>query len=273
MAGKFDHDSAVTISGGKARAQVSGDWALHHPVGGYVAAIALRAAGQANEGEQPVSATFDFVNPVAPGPVEITTRKLATSGRRNCTVVELHQNKVLVLLATVWSGEVGSSQLDHDHAPAPSVAPAEYYPTLADVANTDGFGALLPVFDQIEERPIDWNSPRNWRQRAPVQQAWFRYPEDAGGDPYFESAKALVPLSIMPAFAAMMPHPVWNAGSGAQAETVRLAVNFHEAPATEWLLVKGEAAKSQGGLSSGTANAWNAEGKLVASAFTQFAGA
>lgn len=272
MAGKFDQDTTVTVNGGTSGAAVSADWSLHQPVSGYLAAIALRAAGHADG--RPISASFDFTQTPKAGAVSLATDVLSASAGRLCTSVTMRQADQLVLAATVWSAQGNSKGFDHDYAHAPSVAHAEVYPTLVELARDDGFGGLLPVFHVIEERPVDWNSPKKWRRGRPEQTAWFRYPDEkSNGDAFLEAAKSLVPLSMMPAFASMVPHPVWTAASGQSAATTRLAVNFHDADSTDWILVKGEAPWASGGLVSGSAQAWNSDGKLLASAITQFANA
>ena len=44
--GDFDIDTRVEGSGGRYRANISREWEIWGPNGGYVAAIALRAAGR-----------------------------------------------------------------------------------------------------------------------------------------------------------------------------------------------------------------------------------
>jgi hypothetical protein len=55
--GDFEVDTRVEGSGGKYRADLSADWEIWGPNGGYVAAIALRAAGC--EAEIPRPATIE----------------------------------------------------------------------------------------------------------------------------------------------------------------------------------------------------------------------
>ena len=274
MPGSFNQDTAITRSGDAAAAQINAQWSLHKPVTGYLAAIALRAAGSLAPGERPISASFDLTGAAAAGPVKIETKTLHASAGKHCIGVTLHQGDQLILAATVWSAAAGGARgLEHDFGRAPSVAQPEYYHSLEELSKTEQFGELLPLFRVIEERPVDWNSPKKWRRGAPKQTAWFRYPDGAAGDAVLAAAKSLVPLSIMPAFAAMMPHPLWSASTGLHSSTTRLAVNFHDGGDSDWLLVEGKADNAAGGLISGTAAAWNADGKLLATAITQLASA
>lgn len=274
MPGSFNQDTAVTTSGDTAAAEINAQWSLHKPVTGYLAAIALRAAGRVTPGERPISASFDATGAAAAGPVKVEIKTLHASTGRHCVGVTLHQGDQIILSATVWSAAGGARGLEHDYGRAPSVAHPEYYRSIEELSKTEQFGALLPLFHVIEERPVDWNSPKNWRRCAPEQTAWFRYPGGTtAGDAALTAAKSLVPLSIMPAFAAMMPHPLWNASTGLHSSTTRLAVNFHDAGDSDWLLVEGKADNAAGGLISGTAAAWNADGKLLATAITQLAAA
>ena len=273
MSDKFERDTSVAIKDGASGGAVSGEWSLRKPVSGYLASIALRAAGHSGFKGRPVSASFDFTGTPAAGPIELSVKVLSSSAAKECVEVTMTQKRELILSARIWS--VGAlSGLEHDFEHAPSVAHPEYYPSIADLAKVDHFGDLLPVFHVLEERPVDWNSPRKWRRTAPQQTAWFRYPGANGhDDAYLSAARCLVPMSIMPAFAAMMPHDVWNTNTPQFAATTRLAVNFLGSKRSDWILVRGDAAVAGGGLISGTAKAWGEDGKPLATGITQLVSA
>jgi acyl-CoA thioesterase len=274
MADKFEQDTAITVSGKASVAAISADWSLRKPVSGYLASIALRAAADAGQKRRPASASFDFAAVPTTGPADLSTEVLCSSPKTHCISVSMRQSGKLILTATIWSVGTLAASLEHDFEHAPSVAHADHYPSLAELAKKDEFGDVLPVFRSLEERPVDWNSPRKWRQRNPEQTAWFRYPGASDhADPYLAAARSLVPISMMPAFAAMMPHSVWHANMDQFATTTRLAVNFHNALPSDWLLVRGEAPVAGGGIISGTAKAWNEDGKLLATGITQLVGA
>src|SRR5437763_2649210 len=61
--GDLEEDTAVErVSNGRYRATVSSDWALWGPVGGYLASIALRAAGAHSALPLPASLSCQYLS-------------------------------------------------------------------------------------------------------------------------------------------------------------------------------------------------------------------
>jgi acyl-CoA thioesterase II len=67
------------LNPGRFRGEVSPDWDLWGPVGGYLAAIAVRAAGASTALARPASVACHYLAPARFGPVELTV----TTGRRS----------------------------------------------------------------------------------------------------------------------------------------------------------------------------------------------
>jgi hypothetical protein len=63
--GSLDLDTRIETEDGRARALLSEDWRIWGPNGGYVAAIALRAAGRASAFSRPASFAFHFLGVAA----------------------------------------------------------------------------------------------------------------------------------------------------------------------------------------------------------------
>src|SRR5205085_3851133 len=106
---------------GRFRATLSQEWEIWGPNGGYLAALALRAAGAASAQPRPASfsctylavASFDEVT------IDVETRKAAK--RAECLHVRMHQDGTAILDATVWTTSDAMSGLAHDHATPPDV--------------------------------------------------------------------------------------------------------------------------------------------------------
>src|SRR5215831_13502764 len=112
--GDLATDTAVVTRGdGHYEATLSGDWEIWGPMGGYVAACALRAAGAATPEMRPAAFSCHYLSVAKFAPVElgVTTRKqgrTAVSQR-----VEMTQDDRAILDAMVWSvGDVEG--LEHD---------------------------------------------------------------------------------------------------------------------------------------------------------------
>ena len=82
--GRFHEDTAVVETDGVLTATLSKDWEIWGPNGGYVAAIALRAAGlRAPEGHRPASFSCQYlsVGKFAPAQAEVRVIKAGRSAR------------------------------------------------------------------------------------------------------------------------------------------------------------------------------------------------
>ncbi len=105
MDGAFDRDTAVVAVGdGRWRATVDDSWGTgHSPNGGFLAAVAARAAAAAAGRPDPLSVTAHFLRATAPGAVDVDV-EVVRRGRALATVAaRLHQDGAerLRLLAAV----------------------------------------------------------------------------------------------------------------------------------------------------------------------------
>ena len=123
--GDLDHDTAVEdLGGGRYRASLSADWEIWGPCGGYVAAVALRAAGAASGQARPASFYCHYLSVAAFGPVEVDGRRAALGphGARRSGSLSPKGGRP-VLEAMVWSvGDVEGLE-HHDERTAGSPGP------------------------------------------------------------------------------------------------------------------------------------------------------
>src|SRR5262249_23640841 len=119
--GDLAQDTALEVrDDGHYRATLRGDWEIWGPMGGYVAACALRAGGAATEHLRPAAVSCHYLGVARFGPIalRVETRR----GGRTATSlrVEVTQDERAILDAMLWS--VGDAEgLEHDETVAPDV--------------------------------------------------------------------------------------------------------------------------------------------------------
>ena len=263
--GDLGIDTAVRPCGdGRYEATLSADWEIWGPMGGYVAACALRAAGAASEQPRPAAFSCHYLGVAQFGPVDIRveTRK---AGRTVASQrVEVTQNDRRILDAMVWTvGDVEG--LEHDETAPPDVPGPDDLPDIRDLLPDDA-ESPFPFWHNLEARPLmfetDWppDGPR------PAQwQEWLKFtPTATFEDPWVDAARAVILVDLPSWPSAHRPH-AWTQPPFV-APTLDLNVAFHQ-PTTghEWLLCDGAAPLSTRGLFGWNARVWSSGGALHAS--------
>jgi acyl-CoA thioesterase len=265
--GDLDRDTAVTGADGAYRARLDPSWEIWGPFGGYVAAVALRAAGTHSQFDRPASFACHFLATARFAEVSIATSTLRVTRRAESVRVHIEQDGRPILEAVAWIVAAGDG-LGHDAAPPPDVPGPDDVTPLDERLEQAGV-PLRPVWQNLDERPLRWIE--DWDTRIagdPCMQAWCRFrPTATFTDPFLDAARAL----------AVADASMWPAATHAYtgdmayiAPSLDLAVQFHsEAPDSEWLLVEGRSPFAADGLVGGTASVWSCEGRLVATALQQ----
>src|SRR5262245_7545771 len=125
--GDLEHDTRIEGESGRYRAQLHEAWRVWGPNGGYLAAIALRAAGAEARIPRPVAFAANFGAIARFEPVEIEVVALQRGRRAESFRVSLRQDGRTVLEALVRTA-AASEGLRHEDAPAPEVPPPEALP-------------------------------------------------------------------------------------------------------------------------------------------------
>jgi acyl-CoA thioesterase II len=262
--GDFAADTAVDGCDGRYRARLSRDWEIWGPNGGYVAAIALRAAGVATTLRRPASFAGQFLSVAEFADVDLEVTRLRASSRAACLRVAMTQGTRAIFTAVVWVvGETGG--LAHDVAVMPSVPPPDGLQPIEALLTSDERAMRHRFWQNLEERPIDFV---HWSRRPvgrPEWREWYRYrPRATFDDPFVDAARALLLIDTM----------VWPAVCSAYAPGDRAVIapsldvtaQFHRlVPDSEWLLCEASAPVAADGLIGGRSNVWSADGRLVAS--------
>ena len=263
-AGDFERDTAVEGGDGRYRAVLSDGWELWGPAGGYVSAIALRAAGVHSRFAKPASYSCNYLGVAAFAPVDIDVVTLNAARRSEVIRVSMSQRERLFLDATIWTVDEGLAGFDFDAAPMPELPGPDGIVPWRDVAPPPP--TFRRFWSNIDERMI---GPviEKWEERvpgAPIREGWCRFePTPTFEDPFLDAARSLLLIDTMgwPAFMASQtgrPHVV--------APTIEISVRFHRpASGSEWLLCVTESPLAADGLIASTARVWSEDGSLVAS--------
>jgi acyl-CoA thioesterase-2 len=258
-------DTAVRALGdGLYEATMSRDWEIWGPMGGYVAACALRAAGASTPELRPAAFSCHYLSVAEFAPVDI---RVSTRKRGRTAVaqrVEIAQGDRSILDAMVWSvGEVDG--LEHDETIGPAVAGPEHLASVEDLVPDDA-QPPFPFWNNLDEKPLEFET--QWPPdgpRAAEWKAWLRFrPTATFDDPWVDAARCVILVDLPSWPSAHRPH-AWKQPAF-MAPTLDLNVAFHQPTrGHEWLLCDGAAPLSTGGLFGWTARVWSTGGRLHAS--------
>lgn len=263
--GDFAIDTAVEGGAGRYAATLSRDWEIWGPNGGYVAAIALRAAGAATGLRRPASFSGHFLSVAEFGPVEIGVTTLRAAKRAVSLRVAITQQARPILEALVWVVDDALRGLEHDDGPMPAVPAPEQLRSIEELVAVEDRSQRHRFWENLETRPTGAWVP--WPERTagpPRWMEWYRFrPRATFDDPFTDAARQLLLIDTMTWPAACQPYVP---ESGYVAPSLDVSVQFHRAaPTAEWLLCEAVAPIAQHGLVGGRARVWSADGGLLAS--------
>src|SRR5512134_12811 len=125
--GDLSADTRIDGESGRYRAQLNEDWRVWGPNGGYLAALALRAAGAEARIPRPVAFAAHFVAMARFESVEIEVVAVQRGRRSESLRVSMRQDGRAVLEAIVRTAAAGEG-LAHDAVRPPEVPPPEALP-------------------------------------------------------------------------------------------------------------------------------------------------
>jgi acyl-CoA thioesterase-2 len=267
--GDLDKDTAVTErGGGRYTARLSDDWAIWGPNGGYVASVALRAAGLASGRQRPASLLGHLLGVAAFDEVEVTTVVLRRSRFATAVRVGIEQAGQPILEGLVWGVDGGGVALEHEVPTMPEVPGPEDLPSYDErvAALGDEAPPQFRFWDNLEHKPQRWHD--EWppvEPQEPTARWWLRFrPTPVFDDAWVDACRLLIPVDTMGWPAAHLAHA--HAEPTVMAPTVDLSVRFHQpAHEDEWLLAEATSPVAAGGLVSASGRVWNRRGRLLAS--------
>jgi acyl-CoA thioesterase II len=249
---------------GRFRAMVHADWEIWGPCGGYVAALALRAAGEESPVARPASFFCQYLSVAAFAPVDLVVTPLRAGRTVLAQRVAMTQEGRPVLEAMVWSvGDVEG--LEHQDVHPPHVPDPDALPTRADVRPSDGRPAM-PFWDNFDQRLIEWSE--RWPPAGPLPPTWLTWvrprPTATFADAWVDAARSLIVLDVGSWPAGSRPHMYLDPPFIAPSLDLYASFQF-PGVTSEWLLLDAHAPVAQGGLLSWTGRVWSGERRLIAS--------
>jgi acyl-CoA thioesterase-2 len=257
-------DTAVEPLGdGHFRAQLSREWEIWGPMGGYVAALALRAAGAESPFARPASFFCHYLNVAAFDGVDLEVSPLRSGRTALSQRVRITQGDRSILEATVWSVHPNEG-LEHNDATSPDVPGPEALPSIEEALPDRPRN--FAFWDNVEMRPLRVQA--RWppaESLPPRWQAWCRFrPTSTFDDPWVDACRSVILVDVQSWPAASQRH-AWREPHGFIAPSLDLYVAFHTpSPDQGWLLADGYAPVSGDGMFGWTGRLWTPEGSLVA---------
>lgn len=258
-----DLATATTLEGsdGQFGIDLSDNWQLWGPSGGYLSAIALRAAGEIAELERPASFYCHFVRAPKFGPAEVTATMIRPGRRAESIAVELHQEGKLMLTALVRT-TAPTEGFVHQVDVAPEVNRPEEVPEF----RWDGDGAdLYTYWNNFERRAVSgrWGVDGD----PPIQREWVKsIPVARFENPFIDAARPLMALDTYGYIATNRKYFKERFIS----PNLDTSAWFHDIKAqTDWLLIDHASPIARDGVIAVDGRVWSADGVLVATGAAQ----
>ena len=223
--------------------------------GGYLLAVAGRAAVLDSAHPHPVALSGSYLRAASGGPATLTVTPGPAGRTLAHSLVALADaaGPVLTVQATTAT-LVGNAPVRA--VPMPSAPPPEDCISIAENAHLAPVGLAVPGLSlQIETRldPATAGWALGEPSGEPVLRAWVRFADDREPDPL-----ALV------TFADVLPPTLWGTGLFGWAPTVQLQVLVRAVPAPGWCLVEARGGELAGGWHDEDYAIWDSTGRLVA---------
>ena len=251
------------VGDGRYTAMVHDDWEIWGPGGGYVAALALRAAGAESPLTRPASFFCQYLSVAAFAPIDLTVTPLRVGRTVQAQRVAMSQEGQLVLEAMVWS--VGAVEgLDHEDGEAPAVPDPGELPSPADLWPDEH--RPFPFWDNFDQRLVEWSD--RWPPPGPLPPTWRSWvrcrPTATFADPWVDAARSLIVLDVGSWPAGSRPHAYLDPPY--IAPSLDLYASFqYPGTSSEWLLLDAHSPVAHGGLLSWTGRVWSMQRRLIAS--------
>jgi acyl-CoA thioesterase len=235
------------------------------PLGGILAAIALRGAASVASLPKPLGIQCSFIEAAThPAPILVDAQVVRASRRSEAIAVELTQNGTTVLRAEVRTRD-DFAGLAHDDATMPKV---EKPGALIDIELLNGGAPLFPpILERIQQRPTVWLDDFPPLTPAdPVVRTWCRFrPTERYDDHFTDASRSLVLIDVFSWGAAATPHVADLRYRGVSAD---LSVAFCAPNADPWLLIEAASPLAADGVAHTVSRVWDAKGILVASSLS-----
>lgn len=271
--GDFEIDTRLEpVGDGRFTAKLSPDWEIWGPSGGYVASIALRAAGEVARVRRPACFSGHFVSVGRFDVVDVEVRTIKAGRRSESLAVSISQDGKSLFEGLVRTAAEGPG-LEHDVAEFPKLGRPSELRSIEEVVDEqlgdEATGPPFPFWTNFDVKPV-WPEriqPGPRKAYEPVFREWYRFaPRASFDDAFLDAARALMMVDTASWIAASQPHP----DSGFTAPNLDVTAWFHRAePASEWLLMDHRSRVAEAGLMGTEASIWSESGRLLATGGAQ----
>lgn len=243
-------------------------WALWGPSGGFLSALALRAAGEATEFPRPVSFACQFLNRAKLAPVQIKVQSLRAGKRTEALRVDMEQEGRLIMTAQVWVSAQTAPGMAHDYSGVPNLPDPDELLPYREVYPDE---PAVPFFERLGHRPID---PLPHSNDAPVSEpeiaGFFRLsPTSRHEDAFVDAARIFVLIDTHAWLATYPAHPTAE-GSPWIAPNLDFYYRFHRtSTAEDWLYMKTRADLAEDGFIAAEGEIRDRAGHLIARGVSQ----
>lgn len=268
-------DTAVEqVDDGRFTAKLSRSWEIWGPMGGYVAAVALRAAAAAGGYARPASFFCQYHSVAAFDTVDVTVTSLRAARTALAQRVEITQGGKAILEATVWSVADDLPGLEHDVTQSPDVPKPDELKSILELISDEEreAGPPFPFWTNFDSKPLQFIPRSEWPPPEPLPAVWSGWERFLStgrwDDPWIDACRSLVLIDVQSWPSASRQHV--HVDHGFYAPSLDLYVAFHEVPSpSTWLLTDGRAPVSGNGLMHWDGRLWSETGTLVASGMGQ----
>ena len=257
MTFEFDEDTALAPAGaGAYTAQISPRWNVgDKPNGGYLLALALRAATAELPLPHPFTSTSHYLRAARPGPALLDVEVVRT-GRSHATAeVHLIQDDTEIVRVLTTFGDLAAlTGPTHVAESPPKMPPVDE--CLQGRGQNPG-GMTVAIAERFETA-VD-PATLGWLRGKPTGTAsvaaWMRLVDGREPDPLL--------LSLI---VDALPPPVFDLdlGTAGWVPTIELTAHVRALPAPGWLQVVASTRFVQGGSLEEDAEVWDSQGTLVA---------
>jgi len=267
--GDLAADTAVTGSVGRYNARLSRDWEIWGPNGGYVAAVALRAAGEHTQFGRPVSIAGQFLGVASFDEVVIEVKTLRVTKRAEAMRVSMTQNRSPIFEALVWTcGPIEG--LEHELAMLPATFDPESVPPTSERLAAAGIQPMYRFWANLDERSETWRESGEWENREPTFpsfERWYRYlPTSTFDDLWVDACRSLILVDTLGWPAVCQLH----VDGKYVAPSIDITCTFHRARITEpWLFAQATSVSANAGVIGCEGKVWSRDGALLAMGTSQ----
>lgn len=255
MSFEFDDDTAVAgVGGGAFSAEISPRWNVGStPNGGYLMALALRAAAAELPHPHPFTATAHYLRAAEPGRILIDVEVIRSGRTHSTAVARLVQQDAEVVHVLTSFGDLSAMDGPTLRTAGPPDLPPVEQCLIGRAVLPDG--RPVPIGERFETAADP--ATMGWLRGSPTGEAyvaaWMRLVDGREPDP-------LMLTMVVDA----LPPPVFEIGAVGWVPTIELTVHVRQVPAPGWLRVAARTRFLQGGYLEEDVEVWDAEDALVA---------